>query len=56
MPIPPEINSVLISSIASIITALVGLIIRAIEKPYAIKKALDEAKKEEITNTNENAS
>lgn len=55
MPVPPEINSALISGLASIITALIGLIIRAIEKPIAIKKALDEAKKVE-NNENSDAS
>ena len=55
MPVPPEINSALISGLASIITALIGLIIRAIENPMAIKKALDEAKKVE-NNENSDAS
>ena len=55
MPLPTQINDVLISGLASLITALIGLIIRAIEKPAVIKKALEDAKNVETTQTNEDA-
>ena len=55
MPLPTQINDVLVSGLASLITALIGLIIRAIEKPAVIKKALEDAKKVETTETNEDA-
>jgi len=55
MPLPTQINEVLISGLASLITALIGLIIRAIEKPAVIKKALEDAKNVETTQTNEDA-
>jgi hypothetical protein len=53
MPVPTEINSALISGLASLITALIGLIIRAIEKPQVIKKALEDAKNAQTIPTNE---
>ena len=55
MPLPTQINDVLISGLASLITALIGLIIRAIEKPAVIKKALEDAKNVETTQQNEDA-
>ena len=55
MPLPTQINDVLISGLASLITALIGLVIRAIEKPAVIKKALEDAKNVETTQTNEDA-
>ena len=55
MPLPTQINEVLISGLASLITALIGLIIRAIEKTAVIKKALEDAKNVETTQPNEDA-
>lgn len=49
MPLPTQINDVLISGLASLITAIIGLIIRAIEKPAVIKKAIEEAKNQNTT-------
>lgn len=54
MPLPTEVNSALISGLASLITAVIGLIVRAIEKPMVIKKALQEAQSQTETETNAN--
>jgi len=45
-PLPPEVNTALISGLASIITAVVGVIIRAIEKPIVIRRAKNQVKNE----------